>query len=194
MKPLVVHEAGAAAVYWGCVGGWLVAELAYMRRTSADGQGRDRSTSLLTLVSLSGMGLALLAAYELDSVTIQGPGWWPLVAGLAVMAAALAFRVWAMRTLGKYFKYAVVIQIEHEVIETGPYRRVRHPSYTGMILAAFGAGLALGNWFSPVLWGSFVLVGFTIRLRSEERELSAGLGEPYQAYMERTHRLIPGVW
>ena len=195
MKPLVVHDAAAAAVYWVCIGTWLLAELAYMRRTAAgDPEGRDLSTLLLTLTTLAGLGLAVLAAYELDSLTLPGAGWWPLVAGLAVMAAALALRVWAIRSLGRYFKYVVEIQEGHEVIETGPYRLLRHPSYTGMIGAAFGGGLALGNWLSPLLFGGAALVGFTIRLLSEERQLSASLGEPYRDYMRRTWRLVPHVW
>ena len=190
MKPLVVHDGVAAAAYWLCVGGWLLGELWNQQRTGA----RDRSTTILTLVTMSGLGLAVLAAYELDDLTLPGPGWWPLVAGLAVMAVSLALRVWAIRALGRYFKYVVEVQEGHRVIETGPYRLIRHPSYTGMIGAAFGAGLALGNWLSPLAFGGLTLIGFTVRLLAEERTLAATLGEPYRDYMARTHRLVPGVW
>jgi len=190
VKPLVVHDGAAAAIYWAAIGGWLLAELAYQRKTGA----RDRSTFALTFLTMGGLGLAVLAAYELDDLTLPGAGWWPLVTGLAVMGAALALRVWAIRSLGRYFKYVVEIQEGHEVVETGPYRLIRHPSYTGMIGASFGAGLALGNWLSPVAFGGATLIGFTVRLLSEERTLSATLGEPYSDYMRRTKRLVPGVW
>lgn len=195
MKPLVVHDPAAAAVYWVAVSAWLLGELAFMRRTGAgEPEGRDRTTLLLTMAVLAGLGLAVWAAYGLSGLTLPGPGWWPLVTGLAVMAAAIAFRIWAMRTLGRYFKYTVVVQDDHQVIESGPYHLVRHPSYTGMIGGCFGMGLALGNWLSLALVGGLALVGFTLRLLSEERVLAEQLGEPYREYMTRTHRLIPFVW
>lgn len=190
MKPLVVHEPAAAAVFWVVMGGWLLGELGYQRKTGA----RDRSTTVLTLVTLTGLGLAVFAAYELDSLTFPGAGWWPLAFGLCLMTAALALRVWAIRALGRYFKYVVEIQEGHEVIDTGPYRLIRHPSYTGMIGAALGAGIALGNWLAPLLFGGLTCAGFTVRLIFEERQLAASLGQPYRAYMRRTRRLIPHVW
>lgn len=195
MKPLVVHDPVAAAAYWTCVGAWMLGELAFMLRTAAgDPEGRDRSTSLLTLAVLAGIALATWAAHQASGATLPGSGWWPLVFGLALGAAGIALRVWAMRTLGRYFKYVVVVQEGHEVIESGPYRLIRHPSYTGMIAGCFGLGLGLGNWLSVLLAGGFALVAFTARLLSEERALSAALGEPYRRYMTRTNRLVPGVW
>lgn len=191
----MVHGGVAAAVYWVAVSAWLLGELAFMRRTAAgDPEGRDRTTTLLTLTVLAGLGLGVWAAYELPGLTLPGPGWWPLVAGLGLMAVAIAFRIWAMRTLGRYFKYVVMVQEDHEVVQSGPYRLVRHPSYTGMIGGCFGMGLALGNWLSVVFAGGFALAGFTWRLLTEERELAEALGQPYREYMTRTKRLIPGIW
>lgn len=80
------------------------------------------------------------------------------------------------------------------MVDTGPHRLVRHPSYTGLLMAALGVGIALGNWLSMAACLLPALIGFSIRLRSEERTLADQLGEPYRAYMTRTRRLIPGIW
>ena len=77
---------------------------------------------------------------------------------------------------------------------TVPYRRLRHPSYTGLLMAALGVGIALANWLAIAACLAPALIGFSLRLLHEERVLAAELGEPYRAYMRRTRRLIPGVW
>ncbi len=195
MKPLVVHEAPAAAIFWAGVAGWLVGELALIRRTGAGGvASRDATTTALTLTVMAGVGAAVWAAYEATGLTIGGPGWWPVAAGAAMLVSGFALRVWSVRTLGRFFKFRVVVQAGHQVVQSGPYSLVRHPSYTGMVLCAAGIGLMLGNWLSLVAATLPTLIGFTIRLLSEERTLLGELGEPYREYMTRTWRLVPRVW
>jgi protein-S-isoprenylcysteine O-methyltransferase Ste14 len=195
MKPLVVHDGTANAIFWVGASAWLLGELGMMAYTSRGGtESRDASTVALTGAVLAGIALAVLVANQVDDFLLPGPGWWPLAVGLALVAAGFGLRIWALRTLGRFFKYRVVIQEGHQVIDTGPYRRIRHPSYTGMVLCSAGLGLALGNWLAIVAAGALTLVAFTLRLLSEERTLAAELGEPYRDYMTRTHRLIPGVW
>jgi protein-S-isoprenylcysteine O-methyltransferase Ste14 len=195
LKPLAVHDATANTIFWVGAGGWLVAELAMMARTNrGETASRDATTFALTAVTLSGIVLAVVAANQADDLTLPGAGWWPLAAGLTLVVAGFALRVWAVRTLGRFFKYRVVVQEGHEVVASGPYARIRHPSYTGMIICSAGVGLALGNWLAIIAAAAPTLIGFTLRLLSEERVLVRELGEPYRAYMARTRRLIPGVW
>jgi protein-S-isoprenylcysteine O-methyltransferase len=193
MKPLVVHDGAATTLFWVCVGAWGVGELALAIRTS-EGDGRDRSFVPLTLSVLAGLGLGLLAASRVDALTLPGAGWWPLALGLGVFAAGLALRAWAVHELGRFFKFTVVVQPNHEVIDSGPYRRIRHPSYAGLLVALLGVGIALGNWLSIVVCLAPPAIGFGLRISSEERVLAAELGEAYRAYMRRTRRLVPGVW
>jgi protein-S-isoprenylcysteine O-methyltransferase Ste14 len=87
-----------------------------------------------------------------------------------------------------------VIQTDHQVVDTGPYRLIRHPSYTGLLLAELGLGIALGTWLSIPACLLPPLIGFGLRLRSEEVVLARELGDPYGSYMARTKRLIPYVW
>jgi len=71
---------------------------------------------------------------------------------------------------------------------------VRHPAYTGLIVFCLGVGLALTNWASLMVLTIMPAGGFTIRIRAEERALTAGLGETYRRYAAHRPRLFPGVW
>lgn len=180
-------------LFWLCVGGWTAFEIALALRTRG-GDGRDRSFVPLTLSVLVGLWLGVTAARHGSDLALPGPGWWPVAIGLAVFGAGLALRGWAVRELGRFFKFTVVVQADHRVIDTGPYRRIRHPSYTGLLTATLGLGIALGTWLS--IPGLLVppLIAFSVRLSHEERVLARELGEPYRSYMRRTRRLVPGVW
>ena len=123
----------------------------------------------------------------------MGGTWAPVALGLSIVAAGAA-RIWAVVTLGRFFKITVTIQPDHQVVETGPYRRLRHPSYTGLLLILAGVGVAFGNWLSLLALVALPLVGILIRIRVEEAALLAALGDSYASYSARTDRLIPGVW
>ena len=194
MKPLVVHGGTAGTVFWLCAAGWGLFELTLALRTrGGDAEHGDRSFVPLTLSILAGIGLGVLAARGGD-LALPGPGWWPVVVGLAVFAAGLALRAWAVHELGRFFKFTVVVQTNHRVVDSGPYRLIRHPSYTGLLIAALGLGISLGTWLSIPLCLAPPLIGFSLRLTHEERILADELGEPYRSYMRRTQRLVPGVW
>ena len=195
MKPLVLSGGAPEAAFWILLAGWLLGEGAWaLRTTMRDPETRDATEPLLTAALVGGIGLGILVAYEAQSLELAGARWWPPLAGLAVLTAGLIIRVWAIRTLGRFFIYTVRVGEDHRVVDTGPYRLVRHPSYTGLLMAALGVGIALGNWLSIAACLLPALTGFSIRLLSEERTLAAELGEPYRAYMARTKRLIPGIW
>jgi protein-S-isoprenylcysteine O-methyltransferase Ste14 len=100
-------------------------------------------------------------------------------------------RIWSVRTLGRFFRRTVMVQGVHRVIQEGPYRLVRHPSYTGFLVSTFGFALAFGNWLALIVLFSIVFLAFLQRIAVEESVLARELGEPYQAYMKQTKRLIP---
>ena len=80
------------------------------------------------------------------------------------------------------------------MVDSGPYRLVRHPSYVGLLLYAIGAGALVGNWFGLAGFTLLMLIAVLNRIRVEELALEQALGDPYRAY-EKTHkRLIPFVW
>ena len=107
---------------------------------------------------------------------------------------ALALRWYAIVYLGRYFTVNVAIARDHRVIDSGPYRYVRHPSYTGALAAFLGLGLLLNNAAALLMIIVPPLLVFLRRIRIEEAALLAGLGDNYRAYMQRTRRLIPGLY
>jgi protein-S-isoprenylcysteine O-methyltransferase Ste14 len=193
VKPLAVHGGVGGLAFWLCAGGWAMFEVVLAVRARGGELGRDRSFVPLTFSVLGGLGLGVLAARG-GELTLPGPGWWPVAAGIAVFGAGLALRAWAVHELGRLFQFTVVIQAKHRVVDTGPYRLIRHPSYTGLLMAALGLGIALGTWLSIPACAIPPLVAFSLRLVHEERVLARELGEPYVRYMSRTRRLVPGVW
>jgi protein-S-isoprenylcysteine O-methyltransferase Ste14 len=116
------------------------------------------------------------------------------VLGLVLIGAGIALRQWAFTTLGRFFTIDVRVAPGQTVVDRGPYRWVRHPSYTGLILSFAGFGLALGNWGSLAAAALVPTAGLLYRIRFEERTLLNGLGEPYRRYAEGRPRLFPGVW
>jgi protein-S-isoprenylcysteine O-methyltransferase Ste14 len=193
VKPLAVHGGAAGTLFWICVGAWAIFEVALAIRARRGEAGRDRSFVPLTLSVLGGLGLGELAARSGEG-TLPGPGWWPVALGLAVFVAGLVLRAWAVHELGRFFQFTVVLQADHRVVDTGPYRHLRHPSYTGLLMASLGLGIALGTWLSIPACVIPPLIAFSVRLGHEEVVLARELGEPYRAYMQRTKRLVPGLW
>ena len=196
MQPLVLHDPVAEPLFWANVAAWGAVEaFMYLRaRMRLPDRGIDPSQALLLGSMVVGIALGRYAADRADGLGLPGGGWWPVIVGLVVLWAGVAYRVWAVRTLGRFFQYTVVVQPGQTVVEAGPYSRIRHPSYAGLVLGMLGLGIALDNALAVVACVLPPLAAFTVRLLSEERVLARELGEPYRAYMRRTHRLIPGVW
>lgn len=113
--------------------------------------------------------------------------------GLALVAAGLAFSVWARVHLGRLWSGTVTLKEGHAIVRSGPYAVTRHPIYTGLLLAALGTALAVGR--APAAAG-FVLVAVSLVIKSgqEERMLAGHFGEAYEEYRSRTPRLIPYLW
>jgi protein-S-isoprenylcysteine O-methyltransferase Ste14 len=99
-----------------------------------------------------------------------------------------------MRVLGRFFTYDVAISTGQQVIEKGPYRWLRHPSYLGSLLAEVGFGMTMTNWLAMLLPALCIGAAYAYRIPIEERALLQGLGTPYREYMRRTWRLIPFVY
>jgi protein-S-isoprenylcysteine O-methyltransferase Ste14 len=114
--------------------------------------------------------------------------------GVAIAWLGLLLRWWSFVSLGKYFTVVVKTSEDQPVVERGPYRALRHPSYTGLLLAFAGGGLTLGNWVSTMGAVGLVLIALVFRLRIEERALSAAPGNRYREFAAGRARLIPYVW
>jgi protein-S-isoprenylcysteine O-methyltransferase Ste14 len=116
------------------------------------------------------------------------------VAGMTLAVLGIALRVWAVRTLGRFFQLVLVVQSDHHVVSNGPYRLIRHPSYAGPLLAFVGVGLALNHWVSLALCFAPPAAALVHRILVEEKMLVDGLGAEYEEYRRKTKRLVPFVW
>ena len=114
--------------------------------------------------------------------------------GTIVIWLGWALRFWSVQTLGKFFRTTVMIQKKHVVIESGPYRILRHPSYAGGLMLVTGVGIGMGNWIGLALMEIIAFAGFNIRIALEEKTLVHSLGREYQDYMKHTKKLIPFIY
>ncbi len=110
--------------------------------------------------------------------------------GVMLLAAGLAFAVWARVHLGRNWSGAVTLKHDHELVRSGPYRLVRHPIYTGMLLAILATAIVIGQWRGLI---AFVLItgALLIKLRTEERFMNETFGSEYARYRSDVPALIP---
>lgn len=152
----------------------------------------DRGTYLVAgLLQLSGLGLAILLGWLVDDLALPDGVW---IAGVVAAWLGIFLRMWSIQTLGPYFKRVVVVQADHKVVDYGPYRFVRHPSYTGILLFIAGVGIMQANVLSIIVAVVLPFIGYYRRMKVEEKVLDAELGEPYKAFSRTRRRLVPGVW
>lgn len=117
---------------------------------------------------------------------------WPVIAGAAIVVLGLGFAMWARFYLGRNWSANVTLKQDHELIRSGPYRWVRNPIYTGMIVALIGSALARGRW-AGVLAVFLMTASFWYKARKEERVLHEAFGAEYEAYRREVASLIPFV-
>ena len=115
-------------------------------------------------------------------------------AGLCVAIGGLALRLWAIRTLGRFFTSTVHVEGGQTVVQTGPYSVLRHPSYTGTLLTSLGLAMTMASTIGVALTALLALPAYIYRIQVEEKALAVRLGDAYRAYSTRTARLVPYVY
>jgi protein-S-isoprenylcysteine O-methyltransferase Ste14 len=196
MAPLGSTDLTARMLLTATSIGFALSEVCIRLRSARNrgGSNADRGSIVAVVVGVAaGVVVAVRSAVGVTAATIPGR-WIPFVMGLVMMWAGIALREWAVWTLGRFFTVVVRVAEDQSVVDRGPYRWVRHPSYTGLLLTLVGLGAALGNWVSVLALAVLPSIGLVIRIRVEERALLAALGEPYQEYAGRHRRMLPGIW
>jgi protein-S-isoprenylcysteine O-methyltransferase Ste14 len=182
---------------------WLALEVSLLVRDRARGKGstdEDRGTRrlnfalIIAAIVIADVLGAALSKHSPLWLPGAGPNGWPIVTGLVVIWVGLAIRVWAIMTLGRSFRTTVEVDATQPVVWRGPYRWVRHPSYTGLLFVAAGFGLAFSNWPGLVLCVAAPALAMLRRIRVEEAELTRVLGDAYRTYQGSTKRLVPWLW
>jgi protein-S-isoprenylcysteine O-methyltransferase Ste14 len=173
----------AYGMYWWAMAG----------RVKAAERFEPAGPRLLRLVLMvTAIALLVLPSSPIPTLNARflPPGSWPFWLGAALTAAGLLFAVWARRCLGTNWSRAVTIKQDHELITTGPYAVVRHPIYTGLLLALLGSAIARAEWrgLLAVLLAFFALYR---KLKLEESWMYSQFGASYDAYSHRVGALIP---
>jgi protein-S-isoprenylcysteine O-methyltransferase Ste14 len=111
---------------------------------------------------------------------------------VALVAAGLVFSAWARAVLGGNWSASVTLKEGHEIVRSGPYRLIRHPIYTGLIVALAGSALARGEW-RGLLAFAIATAALWRKLQVEERWLTEEFGARYADYRRQTRALIPFI-
>ncbi|MBS0192699.1 MAG: isoprenylcysteine carboxylmethyltransferase family protein [Proteobacteria bacterium] len=170
------------------------ATISLTRRPLPGAQGKDRGSfqliwiviSLAIVIGIS-VGLATPWAQLPHAATL-----YPL--GLALFVLGTVLRAWSIHVLGRFFTVQVAIARDHRLIENGPYKLLRHPSYTGSLLMFVGYLLCNGNALTMAIVLLAVLAVFVRRIVVEEAALAENFGDAWRDYVKRTWRLLPFVY
>jgi protein-S-isoprenylcysteine O-methyltransferase Ste14 len=189
----LAHGLFAVLLAVTCVA-WFILELRQGLTRRSEAVTADRgSLMVLRAAYVGGALVAIWAERALPAAAIrpEALGSW---LGLVFLWSGIALRLWSFRTLGRYFTFTVQTSNDQPVITAGPYRLVRHPGYTGLLLAIVGVSFFFGNWVSTVCLAVAATAGLMYRIRVEERALLQTLGDRYRDYAATRKRLVPLVW
>src|SRR2546427_11891542 len=173
---------------------WIASELfgavlvPRLRRRGATRVERDRGSGPLIIFTVF-VSIILALSFGYAEVGILPD--WAFYLGIFLMFLGVLVRQWAIAVLGRFFSLTVRVAEDHRVVEKGPYRLVRHPSYTGVLITFIGLALAVQSWGALLVLLGVFSISYGYRMRVEEKALLSALGQAYASYMKRTKRLIP---
>ncbi len=145
---------------------------------------------LLLAIGILLLGRRIIGAWSTRVLPWSRPA---AALALVLVGCGLAFAVWARWHLAGNWSARVTVKEDHQLIRTGPYRWVRHPIYTGMLVALLGTVIEIGT---PIAFVAFALIvySFVRKLAVEEQFMTATFGADYERYREQSARLIPSIW
>ena len=183
-----------ALIFWGALTSWVLPEvIAWRVKRSTDSSNCHDKGSLNLIVVLWWTGIAM--DFSLSLLLPHAAISWKRASlffvGIGLMLLGIALRWYSAAVLGRYFTFDVATHSGQVLVEAGPYRYIRHPSYSGAILTLLGFGLSLGNWAGLTASLSSLGFAYAYRIPIEEHAVASALGETYRQYLKRTWRLVP---
>jgi protein-S-isoprenylcysteine O-methyltransferase Ste14 len=175
---------------------WILSEILgtaiipLIRRGGAPVERKDRGSGLLIFATII-ISIILTSYYAMNDIALLPA--WVFYPGIFLMVLGIIIRQWSMAILGRFFSGSVATQKGQFVVERGPYKYIRHPSYTGALIILIGLGLASTSWASILSLVLLFCIAYGYRIHVEEKALMVELGEDYVEYMKRTKRLIPYI-
>jgi protein-S-isoprenylcysteine O-methyltransferase Ste14 len=190
------HEVRLTLTVLGLI--FLVAGGYYRIQSQRSGERLDRTKEgwpILIGIRLFGLIAVVSAVGSLGNAQWLAPMSWPAPTaarwvGVAGFACAVVWLLWMFRSLGRNLTDTVVTRQNAYLVMHGPYRLVRNPMYTGVLVIGLSLGLAMGTWLTP-LATTVVFTLMAIRTRTEEKYLIERFGDQYREYMARVGRFFP---
>lgn len=179
--------------------GWYVIRFRYARRsrrTPVTRSARGRLETILLTISLTGLGIVPFIYVANGFPAFADYAFQPALAWLGLffaIAALVMFRL-THKALGRNWSISLELRQDHRLITEGVYRHVRHPMYTAFWLWAVAQALLLPNWFAGFAGIAGFAALFFGRIAREERMMTESFGDEYRAYIQRTYRIIPGLY
>ena len=179
--------------------GWYVIRFRYARRsrrTPVTRSARGRLETILLTISLTGLGIVPFIYVATGFPAFADYAFQPTLAWLGLffaIAALVMFRL-THKALGRNWSISLELRQDHRLITEGVYRHVRHPMYTAFWLWAVAQALLLPNWFAGLAGIAGFGALFFGRIAREERMMMESFGDEYRAYIQRTYRIIPGLY
>lgn len=175
---------------------WILSEVIlnrFVRSKSTDKKGTDKRTELyLWLIIVFSITAGTIISFNMYSPIYLNEQLKYI--GLSTIIIGIIIRFIAIKQLGKFFTVDVTIREGHQLMQSGFYKLLRHPSYTGCLLSFLGYGITLNNWFSLTVVFTPILLIFIYRMNVEEKVLIQQFGEKYASYMRKTKRLVPFIY
>ena len=153
----------------------------------------DKGSLWLLILSIT---IGYLLSFSIAATKMGRIYHWNLLfaAGLIVITIGLLIRISSIRQLQQYFTYSVTKVENHELIEKGFYKVIRHPGYLGQLIIFIGISIALSNWLSVIVMFFPILIGYINRIRVEEKFMIEQMGDKYFGYQKRTKKLLPKIY
>jgi protein-S-isoprenylcysteine O-methyltransferase Ste14 len=164
---------------------------AFSRRSPESGAKRDPRSRAGIIIQAVGIALVGFGPVRLTLSSASPAGLAGTAAVLLLMGGAIALFATSSRELGKNWSLVARMRSDHELVRTGPYARIRHPIYLGMLLFLLALAVALGHWLQLIVALPVFLAGTTIRTRLEDGLLEQQFGEKFRDYRSSTPALIP---
>lgn len=191
-RPELILHFKSVALIIAAASLWL-SQPAFSSQDTKRDKSSDRFSILVILISSSVSVVASVVewAYANDAQEYSRTA---TLVGALLLVCGIAVRVWAIQTLGKHFTATATITENHQLVKSGPYRFVRHPSYLGAFMAIVGCPVFLNAGWATVIAALSMTIAYYIRIGVEEKMLSSYFGEQYKEYTKQTKRIIPFVW
>lgn len=180
-----------------CAVTWSVIEGFLLLRDKNNDKGSTRNDKMTRLFNFLSTECALLSALLIFLPAFNYCSQSTLslmIIGLLLAITGFSLRHVSIHILGVHFRTTVEIDKDQPVIQTGPYRLIRHPSYSGIILFFIGYGIMSQNWLCLTACVLLPTIALSYRIRVEEKALVNELGKKYEDYRAKTKKLVPFIW